>query len=297
MDTGFWKISSGLPDGSWVFLFVVTTTLAVIRCSPAQPNGTGEDRALASVYNKTLRLSDMEGMIPEGMTSEDSAVIIDAFVDDWVREAAMLYEAERNIPKDLDINKLVKDYRASLVKHNYENVLVGEFLDSTITEKELQEFYEQNKEQYKLETPIIRCRFIKAARNAHQLKLAETWWNSSKKEDLVNLRNWCNASAVVHHLQDSSWYNVDDIAAYMPQGTLTVDNVSNRRDFVQRDDNFQYFFKVLELVSRPEIAPLSYIENQARKVILHKRKTLLLENMKEKFYEEAMRKHDITIYK
>jgi hypothetical protein len=286
-----------MRDGGWVLVFAAAALLLVVRCSPEPADGGSGDRSLARVYNNTLLLSDMEGMIPEGMTSEDSSVIIDAFVENWVREAAMLYEAERNIPKDLDINKLVEDYRASLIKHNYENVLVGEFLDSTITEKELLEFYEQNKEQYKLETPIIRCRFIKAARNAHQLKLAETWWNSSKAEDLVNLRNWCNANAVVHHLQDSSWYKVDDIAAYMPQGTLTVDNVKYRRDFVQRDDNFQYFFKVLELVSRPEIAPLSYIENQARKVILHKRKTLLLENMKEKFYEEAMRKNDITIYK
>ncbi|TAK29821.1 MAG: peptidyl-prolyl cis-trans isomerase [Saprospiraceae bacterium] len=283
---------------SWVLVFVAAAALLpLLRCSQSNSKDKGDDRTLARVYNKTLHLSDMEGMIPEGMTSEDSSVIIDAFVENWVREAAMLYEAEHNIPKGLDINKLVEDYRSSLIKHNYENVLVAEFLDSTITEKELQEFYEQNKEQYKLETPIIRCRFIKAARNAHQLKLAENWWNSSKAEDLVNLRNWCNATAVVHHLQDSSWYKVDDIAAYMPQGTLTVNNVKYRRDFVQRDDSFQYFFKVLELVSRPEIAPLSYIENQARKVILHKRKTLLLENMKEKFYEEALRKNDITIYK
>ncbi|MFQ5447255.1 MAG: hypothetical protein ACE5FF_09995, partial [Saprospiraceae bacterium] len=170
-------------------------------CSIDNANdSTGANRLLAKVYNKTLRLSDMEGMIPEGMTPEDSAVIIDAFVENWVREASMLYEAERNIPKDLDINKLVEDYRASLIKHNYENILVREFLDSTITEKELQVFYEQNKEQYKLETPIIRCRFIKAARDAHQLKQAESWWNSNKEEDIVKLRNWCNANAVVHHL-------------------------------------------------------------------------------------------------
>jgi hypothetical protein len=235
-------------------------------------------------------------MIPEGMTTEDSTLIISAYVTNWVRETALLYEAERNIPKELDINKLVQDYRASLIKHNYENILVDKLLDSTITSSQLQEFYQQNKEQYQLETPIIRCRFIKTPRLSPQLREAQDWWNSSKPADLVKLTAWCKAHAAVHHLQDSQWYKVEDIAAYMPRGTITVDNVGSRRDFIQRDEKFVYFFKVLELVSRKEIAPLSYIQDQARKVILHKRKMELLEEMKDKLYDEATRKNSVTIY-
>jgi hypothetical protein len=75
-----------------------------------------------------------------------------------------------------------------------------------------------------------------------------------------------------------------------------VDNVKNRRDFVQKDENFMYFFKVLELISKKEIAPLAYIEGQARKIILHKRKTQLLEEMKDKLYSEAENKKQVKIY-
>jgi len=254
------------------------------------------DLHLARVYNKSLYLSDMEGMIPEGMTSEDSSLIITAYVNNWVKQAAMLHEAEKNIPTDLNIDKLIQDYRSSLIKHNYENILVSKFLDSTITQVELEEFYEKNKEQYKLETPIIRCRFMKVDRSAARLNDVQDWWNSSKNSDWAQLNEWSKKNAFVHLLQDSTWHKVDEIAAYMPKGTLTVDNVKNRRDFIQRNDNFVYFFKVLELVSRPELAPLSYIEGQASKVILHKRKTELLNEMQEKIYLEASRKNSIKIY-
>ena len=53
-----------------------------------------------------------------------------------------------------------------------------------------------------------------------------------------------------------------------------------------QDNDFLYFFRLLELVNRKEIAPLSYIENQASKVILHRRKIKLLEEKKEELYEQ-----------
>ncbi|MDF1867925.1 MAG: hypothetical protein P1U70_24110, partial [Saprospiraceae bacterium] len=92
------------------------------------------------------------------------------------------------------------------------------------------------------------------------------------------------------------WQEVKDIAAYMPLGTLTIDNVNSRREFTQRDNDFQYFFRLDELVSKKEIAPLSYIRGQASKVILHKRKLNILEDMKEKMFEEALRKNNVKIF-
>lgn len=254
------------------------------------------DRELARVYNKTLYLSDMDGMLPEGMSSEDSTLIIDQFVRNWVRETAMLHEAENNIPAGLDINQLVQDYRASLIKHNYEKIIVERLLDSTVTKVELEEFYEKNKEQYQLETPILRCRFIKAPRNAPLLRDVEKWWKSDETDDHEKLKAWCGVNATVHHLQDSVWYKVVDLAAYFPQGTLTVDNVSSKRDFTLRDDEFIYLFKAEEVLLRKELAPLAYIEEQARKVILHKRKTQVLEEMKDRLYDEAIRKSQVTVF-
>lgn len=266
-------------------------------CSGLSSNDpVGNDGVLARVYQQTLRLSDMEGMIPEGMSAEDSSLIIQAFVQNWVREAVLLQEAERHIPKDLNIDKLVSDYRASLLRNSYENRLVTELLDSVITPEELQAFYEANKEQYRLETPIVQCRFIKVKRNAPGLDQATAWWSSHNERGINNLRRWCSRNAEIYRLQDEAWYKVEEIAAFMPRGYLSVDNVNTRRDFIQRDDEYQYFFKVLKLVSRPETAPLSYIEEQARKVIQHRRKLQLIEKVRNDIYEEALRNRQVEIY-
>jgi hypothetical protein len=279
---------------AWFLLFLVAIGMFA-SCSKDGKRSKG-DRQLGQIYNKSLYLSDMEGMLPEGISGEDSTVIIATFQRYWMREMALLHEAEQNIPKDLNLEKLVADYRSSLIKNNYENLVMNRLLDSTVTTAQLQEFYEKNKDQYQLETPILRCRFIKAPRNAPNSDKAQDWWNSNKGGDFAELTRWCSKYAAVHHLEDNVWRDVDDIGAYMSQGALTVDNVGDRRDFIQRDDDFVYYFRVLELVRKKEIAPLSYIESQARKVILHKRKTQLLEELKDKLYEEAVRKQNVKVF-
>jgi hypothetical protein len=254
------------------------------------------DRVLAQVHNKKLYLSEMDGMFPEGTISEDSTATIQAYVQRWLRDALLQHEAEVNLPSDLNIDKLVRIYRASLITHNYEVALAEQLLDSTISQVELGDFYEKNKGQYQLETPIVRCHFIKVKLPNPQANQLRKLWNSNKPEDFEALIKYCNENAEVHVLEDSIWYDLDHIAAELPSGTLTADNVGSKRDFTQRDANFQYYFRLFESKNRKDIAPLSYIERQARKVILHNRKVRLLSDAKEELYEREMRRGNIKIF-
>lgn len=258
---------------------------------------TPDDKLLAKANNKMLYLSELDGMFPEGIAAGDSALIISAYAERWIREALLLHEAERNIPSDLNIDKLVRDYRASLIRNNYEKILVEELLDSIVTQDELRDFYEKNKEQYQLETPIVRCYLVKVplpVKNPEQLR--DFWSGSDDKKNFTALVNYCNSYAEAHLLDKSTWYSVEDIADQLPQGTLNADNVSTKLDFIQRDGKFEYLFKVFEVKNRKDIAPLAYIEAQARKFILHQRKIKLLEQKKEEMYERAMRRGNVQVY-
>lgn len=252
---------------------------------------------LARVYNKTLYQSELDGMYGESATREDSTLITNAYVNRWIKEAVLLHEAEQNIPSDLNIDKLVRDYRASLIRHNYEEVILERSLDSVITREQLNDFYEKNKEQYELDKPIIRCHFIKSSlpvESANQLR--RLWSGSNSPEAFENLLTYCEQYAQAYLLNDSIWYRAEDVINELPRGSVNTSNLRTGLDITQRDNNFQYNFKVLEVKKKKEIAPLSYIEDQARKVILHKRKMELLEDTKEKMYEIAARRNNIQVF-
>lgn len=244
------------------------------------------DRILATVQNKSLYLSELDGMLPEEATPEDSVKIINAYVERWIRKSLLMQEAERNIPKDLNIDGLVRDYRASLVRHTYEQMLVEQDLDSLITKRELNEFYERNKEQYQLDAPIVRCNLIKVPQDAADLSAIRDLWLANKLEDHEKLLDLCGKNASKYFLADSIWYKADIIIKSLPKGTISSNNIGKRKAFTIQDNDFVYFFRLFEFVNRKAIAPLSYIEDQAAKVILHRRKIKLLEEKKEELYEQ-----------
>lgn len=272
-------------------ILAMLTLVALLGCFRTQENGT--DRALAKVHQKTLYLSELEGMFPEGM---DSSLVINAYVERWIREMLLLNEAERNIPSDLNIDRLVRDYRASLVRHSYEQFLVEQLLDSVVTMEELQAFYENNKEQYQLEKPIMRCHFIKVPLPVYKSEELRRWWNSDKPEDFAKLIRYSSEFAESHHLEDSTWHKFDNIAAELPDGILSADNLGSKREITLRDDQFEYFLRILEIKNSRDIAPFSYIENQARRLILRGRMDKLIEDKKNEMYELELRKGNVEIF-
>lgn len=281
---------------TWHFAFAILLLLPGLISCGKKSDARREDQLLAKVYNKELRLSALEGMFPEGTNKSDSALIIRAFVQRWIRETLILSEAERSLPKDMNVDKLVRDYRASLIKNNYEQVLVEQLLDSVVTKEELASFYERNKDQYQLETSIIRCFFIKLPRSEPGRDSLNRWWGAVNDRNLARMEKFCQEHAVAYNLKAPTWNRIDDIAAELPSGTLTMENIRTRREFTLSDDAFTYYFRLLEIKNDREIAPLEFIEEQARKYILHQRKIKLLEQKREDLYKLALRKKDIQFF-
>ena len=282
--------------GKWSLNLLTFLALATTLIACDWKSDQGADRVLARVFNRELHLSDLENMFPEEASRSDSFLIIQAFVSRWVREELLMYEAEKNLPPDLNIDQLVRDYRRSLIRNNYEQVLVEQLLDSTVTKTELQGFYEQNKEQYELETPIIRCYLIKIAAPVPKADSLLDLWAKPRGSNLSTLEAYCQKHATAHTLVDSIWHKVDVIGSVMPKGTITADNIASKREFRQSDGKFVYYFRLLELKNRKEIAPLGYIEQQARTFVLHKRKLDLLQRKREDLYEIALKKGNIEIF-
>ncbi len=260
-------------------------------------DGAGSDGAvvLAAVYNKTLYSTDLKDVVPEGASADDSLLIARAFVQRWVRDQLLMYEAERNIPKDLNIDELVRDYRASLVRFNFEEQIIAAQLDSTVSEAELRAYYENNKDQFQLGSTIVKCQLLKAPSGAPQNELNKLWYSRSPADE-AKLRAAADRWAVQALLDREKWYKVEDLAAILPKGTLTAENVAPRREGVLSDEDFRYYYRILEVVRGKETAPFEYAREQASKIILHRRKQGLLDKWKDDLYQKELRRENVKVY-
>jgi hypothetical protein len=271
----------------------VFAALALWRCGNAD-SSRADDKLLAKVYNKSLFLSALDGVVPEGVSKEDSALMVAAYVQRWAHEQLLMYEAERNIPKDLDIDELVRSYRASLVRFNFEEQLIAEKLDSTVTEAELLAFYENNKDQFQLESMILKCLLLKIPSNGSDADINKLW-NSRNPADEAKLKALARQKAAMALLDHEKWYKLEEVAALLPKGTLTSDNMGSRREGTLKDGDYRYYYRVLDTAQGKSTAPFDYVKEQATQIILHKRKQDLLERWKEELYQKELKRENIQI--
>lgn len=265
-------------------------------CGTGNEPDRSEDHLLAEVFSRELYYSDVASLIYDGVSSEDSILILNAYVERWVRDQLLMQKAEQNIPKDLNIDMLVNDYRESLILNNYERLLIEHQLDSTVTESQLLEFYETNKDQYHLEKPIAHILFLQIKDDRPNLSHALSWWNEPKPENLKKLTRYAKRYADRSMLSDSTWMPLEDVVHMLPPGVMSENNATPGKEIRFQDQDVTYLLKIRDIRSTLEIAPLAYIRDQATRAILHRREIDLINRVKDQLYELEIRKNNVKVY-
>jgi hypothetical protein len=254
------------------------------------------DFLLARVYNKSLNIKDLEGMFPPGTSAYDSSLITNAYTQRWVREAVLLYEAENNLPKDLNIDRLVRDYRSSLVRNNYEQVLLEQLMETEISTSELANFYDKNKIQYQLDNPIVKAYIVVVPKIISVRDSLKYLWKNATDVNLARLKNICEEYELAHILDGSKWNEWENLAIYLPRNIGFEEFSRKGKDFSIQDGEFDVWVKILDSKKPQEIPPIEYVEDQLKRMLLLSRKTRLLEEKKEDMFDIAERKGQIEIF-
>jgi len=250
---------------------------------------------MATVGQHNLYSSQIDGLVTDDMTAADSAVMINAYIERWTREQVLLIEAENNLSPDLNLDALVADYRNSLLRLNYEEEILKSRLDSIITDEELSAFYESNKDQYQLEKPILRCLFMQIPVPVPTEQEIQKLWYRTSTEDIVQLQSYAAKFSDSYLMNDSTWYTLDEVAELIPSDIVNSKNINSNTDWTLKAKNFKYYLKVLEMKSRKDIAPLSFIQEQASRAVLHRRKLKLLADWRESLYKKALAENKVKV--
>jgi hypothetical protein len=274
---------------------VFTCFFIGLACGKKNENRLPNDREIARVYQKELWLSDMDGMFPAGMSKADSAATIAAFVQNWSRAELMEYEAERNIPQDLNIDALVRDYRASLVRHKYEEQIYTEKLDTNVTDEVVRKFYDDNRDLFLLQNSMLRCFVLKAKIPSAGLSSFSETWQKGGTSNLADLKEWASRYAESSLLNPEKWYNLDEIAAILPKNTLSSSSLS-KRDLSTKENGYQFYVRILEAAQAGETAPFVQAKMRIQAMILHRRKTDLINQWQNDLYNQEIRRENVRVF-
>jgi hypothetical protein len=276
------------------YLILVGCVFVFLGCGKKE--AATKEQPLATVFGKSLYPSDIAGIMGSGISAKDSIAIVQNYVESWAKEQLIIAIAEQNIPDDLDVNKLVEDYRKSLIRYTYEQRLVEQRLDSVVSKTEIEQYYKSALDQYQLDKTIIQGSFIKVIKEAPQQDSLKIWWQRGRKRDRQKIADYSRMYADKFLLEDSVWVSVDYLAAEFPVSSLREGSLTSGIVSTVSDENYNYYIRVNKVVRQGQIAPLSYVKEKIIKVILRKRKFELLDNMIEELYKRELDKKSVLIY-
>jgi hypothetical protein len=274
------------------FIFLVSLT----SCDYFQKGQT--EGAIARVNANYLFESDLAGLVSEGTPKEDSILIVYNYINRWATQQLLINQANKNLSQEKldDFENLVNQYKDDLYTEAYKSVIVSGQLDSVISETEYEEFYELNKENFKLNDELVKVRFIHIDADYTNLKLVKEKFrrfNIKDKQELTELSLQFKAK----NFNDSIWVEKDALLKVLPALQTKGAQVLKKSNFTQLQDSLGvYLVKIEDALNLRDIAPLSYIRPSLEQIILNKRKLELIKILEKDITKDAIKNNDFEIY-
>lgn len=268
--------------------------LLLVACQQKQVN---DSPIVAKAYDYELHASDLQGLVGEGVSQEDSAAIVANYVDQWIRQMVILSKAEKNINDDFE--RQLREYKNSLLTYAYEQQIVNQLLDTLVTEEQINEYYDQHIDEFRLKSTIVKSVYviapIKAAAVGKLKKIV------SKKDfdesDIVELEATARRHGFTGYYDGNTWMPFFSLQSAVPITTYNESLYLRQNRTIQlSDDTTLYLVRILDYKISDDTAPLETQTDNIKSLILNHRKLDILNRLQSDLINDAEKSGNVKRY-
>ncbi|MDP2235092.1 MAG: hypothetical protein Q8J88_01545 [Bacteroidales bacterium] len=277
-------------------LYILFSGLLLSSCDPTPDPERGE--VIAKVHGNYLYETDLEGVVPAGTPKKDSLFLVSNYIDSWLRKRLLIRQAERNLtPRQQDFTKKLEDYRNSLLTYAYERELINQKLDTIVSEREIEAYYEQNKGSFELRYNIVKVVYVVLPHDAKEIPRFRKLLSDRDTILAQTIEFLARQHALSYYIGDETWIRFDDLLSQIPLETYNQELFLKNNRYLEIDDNpFKYLIRFSDFLIAESVSPLEIEIENIRNIIINKRKQDLLRKMHEELYEQALRDKVFEIY-
>lgn len=292
------KFKKSYINNSGIALSALAGIIFLSSCKDIIPQKEKKVNAVARVGDEYLTKAELKEIVPPKATKEDSLIIVNNYVDDWVKQRVYLKKAEQNLGDDKkNVEQQLQDYRNDLIKFIYEKELVRQKLDTSVSTGEIEQYYYENKNTFSLKDNIVKAWYVKTNKKAPKIDKARVWIKSNSNKDFQELEAWCHAYAIDFSLNDANWISFDDILKKAPIKTYDKEEfLKNNRNIETSDSINAYLINIKDFQVKEDASPLSFVKDDIKALIINKRKLALIQEMQKNAMEQALKNKEYEIY-
>lgn len=284
----------------WLFILAIIglpMQLCLISCRE-ETKDLPKEKPVARVLDAYLYPSDLKNIVPRDISSKDSAQLIKNYIEKWIQDELVLKHAEQNLTTEqLNIDKQMAEYRKNLLIFNYQTELISQKLDTTVTQEDIEKYYNENQASFTLKDNIVKVWYVKVNRTAPGSDKVKKLYKSDQPKDFVALKSYCLQFADNFFLDENNWLLFDELLKEIPVTTLNPDLFLKSNRYVEvADSTFDYYVNIKDYKIKNSVSPLAFERENIRNVIINKKKLSLIEEMKREVYEKAKNKGNFEVY-
>ena len=257
-----------------------------------------DDQPVARVGREKLYRSEVESMIPDMVSPEDSAGLAEKYIRLWAMERLYMDEAGRQLSKaEMDVSEELESYRRSLVRYRYEQRYLNDRLDTLITDAQIREYYQANEAEFELSRPLMKLRFVDVMKDSPDKDEILRLMSSDEYAGLERADSLARNSALRYFDNSDTWMDAGELARYFGvsceemlaamDGDMIMIEPEGRGDLLAA--------YVCDMISSGT-APIEYCSSAIRDIILSNRKHELLAALERDLLEGALDSKQFVIY-
>ncbi|MBR1785411.1 MAG: hypothetical protein IJ760_08275 [Bacteroidales bacterium] len=276
--------------------FLCSIALAALLAT-ACSNGNDRSPLVAVVYGHELHRSDLDGLVGEGVASEDSATIVDNYIEQWIRQTVILSKAEKNITDNFD--RQLRDYKNSLITYAYEQQIVSQLLDTIVTQQQVADYYESHREDFRLRYAIVKAVYVAVPAKSPSLAKMKGMMYKQHFEDseVVALEEAATQAGLAGSFDAVSWIPFHTLQRAVPVTTTDEDSYLRQHKTISVDDGeVTYLARIIEYKPSGDISPIELQSDNIRSLILNHRKSEILQHMQADLLNEAENSDNVKRY-
>ena len=282
----------------YIVMLVVATMFAACGSGDTFIGGDNGKRVVANVDDKELLLRDILADMPEGLTGIDSATFVRMYTDNWVLNQLKLERAKQVLTTSQgDIDRLVEDYRQSLIMRQLDQYYVDKELDTDITERQISAHYRMHSSQFVLNHDKVRGVVVRVSDKFRNTSALSDALRNVSNDGMVEL----NAFAEKHSLQvtdlSGEWVTFSDFLSYLPTvRTRSYDNVLQKGKVQSmKSDDIVFYFTIVDVAKRGSVAPLECVEDDIRRMLYAERRSEIVKRYEMELKLEGVESGRVTV--
>lgn len=277
-------------------IYILFSFILFVSCDYfAFEKKTNQEEIVASVANEFLYKKDIVNLFPKIISKQDSIVLAKSIINSWATKQLLLEKASENVSESntAEINQLVRDYKQGLLINGYKEKLVKQQLDTVISEEEIENYYQENNTNFKLNEELLKLKYLQFSKDLLDKKDIIKLFKSDNIVDMEILEEK-RLSFKAIQLNDSVWRSLDNVMLKTP---FSRENLLKKTKFFQLEDSLDlYLVAIKDVLRRNNIAPLSYVKPTIKQMILHKRKLELIREIEKILIQDAVKNKSFKIY-